>query len=313
MKRTGWNLCFIGILVGLARTTPAPADFYRDAATGLAAFGFDPRAGNNPFSGGQDYLLTSTFDGSVFDFGVVDMALQGPLSVSFSNGGRLIPEWEFSVRTAQSPDSGIDMLNYAFNLDPGPVATRATGSVLLDANFSLNKLGFYDLEFTYSARQNVQREGESSTSGSFDADVGPIDVSGNLFVDLLSLVVDPLYAGAGLENPLARFSGVGQLKQMIETQSRNSLEQLVAERLLPDSRIALTDSPRAEFGAAFAENLETSIPPHAIGSPGASPLVTVVPEPAVLTLLLLAAAFYFRRSRPVDHVCTRGVQDAASS
>lgn len=197
-----WGCMLVAVLAAL----PVHADTIHNIATGLDYAGFDARGSRNPLSGGIDLLINRQFNGNVFDFGAPELALQGPVSLQVSTGGRVIPGIDVSLTTALNDRSQAVPLNYNYSSGMGAQSTTVTGSMLVDASFSMNALGFYDLNITSSSRNTVTRDGVASSSNNVDSDIGPLSVSGNIFIDALAAVTDPLFEQSGAPNPFSALS-----------------------------------------------------------------------------------------------------------
>ena len=258
------SLSIVGFAIAIGGSAHAEM---QKVATVLDFVGFDLIGQRNPLSGGIDFLATSNFDGALFDFGAADLSLSGPLSLQVSTGGRLLPQFDVSLTTAVNGRTDATPLSYVFNTDIGAQSSQVSGTVLADVNFSLNGLGFYDLGITYSSRQNVTKDGLPTNGGTTnDFDLGPINISGNLYADVLAILTDPLFSGAGQTNPFERFSGRAQLSEILQTSAR-------------DMQTSLADGSDPNWEAAAAKVFAT------------------VPEPAVLMLMLLGLpAIVLRRS-----------------
>lgn len=251
---------FVIVLLS-AFSSVAHADAVHNVATALDYAGFDARGSRNPVSGGIDLLINRQFNGNVFDFGNAELAVQGPVSLQLSTGGRIIPSFEASFSTALNDRSQATPLNYNYSSDIGLQSTTLSGSTLVDATFSINALGFYNLDITSSNRNTVTREGAVSDTTTIDSDIGPLSISGNIFVDALAAVTDPLFEQAGKPNP---FDALSKRIGDLPNHGRGSL--ITSTLPMPSSRSA-----------------------HAI-----------VPEPTVLAMLLVgwpALAWFSRRSR----------------
>jgi hypothetical protein len=256
------------------------ADALENVGTALHFAGFDARGSRNPLSGGADLLVTRQFNGNLFDFGNAELALQGPVSLQLSTGGRVVPGFDVSLSTAVNARSQTSALSYSYSSDIGLQSTSLTGSMLIDADFSINALGFYDLTITSSNRGTVVREGRVNDSTTLDSDIGPIEVSGNVFVDLLGVLVDPLFEHAGRENPLAVVSKLIDLDFGDHALLWNSSED-------PDGVFAVLDS--GEAASASHEGGWTAAP------------AMIVPEPTALALLLLGIPAIALRLRRLRH------------
>jgi hypothetical protein len=239
-------------------------------------------------NGGIDFLAANTFDGAPFDFGASDLSLSGPLSLQVSTGGRLLSQFDVSLSTAVNGRSAATPLNYVYNFNVGGESTQVSGSVLLDANFSLNRLGFYDLTLDYSSRQDVTRSGRAGNdSATHDLNLGPINISGNLYADGLAILTDPLFQRAGRPNPFDTFSGWSQLQDLMQASAVDTQNALAAGN---DVVAASTGTRYAAVRYGFGNG---GTPPgngngrgngNGNGNGNAS---GAVPEPAVVVLMLL--------------------------
>jgi len=317
-----------GVAVLLAVLTwgggSALAGVWNGVATGLGAAGFDIRGGHNVLSGGSDVLVTNTFQGQKFDFGALELTLNGPLSLDFSTGGRLLPGVDVALTTAASSDVNATPLSYNLNFDVGGQQTSITGTLLIDGAVSLNRLGWYELNIDTSSRQTVVNDGRfDNGQKNFDFDVGPINVRGNIFADMLAAVTDPFFKAANTENIFAGFSGQARLKEVLTARVEEAVTGFAGDVNAP-SRTAQGLSPFAELFVlgpndpstvevrpsdrqlaevgAFDQTNAARSPIHPASGRFTTPAPAgVVPEPSVLLLMLLTVpAILFRRRRSVS-------------
>lgn len=262
-------------------------------ATAADFVGFDLFGNHNPLSGGIDFLATNEFEASSpFDFGAWNVALDGPLSLEVSTGGRVLSQFDVHFTTGVDGDATAIPLNYSYTFDIGPQVLQINGSVLADVDFALNRLGYYDLQVLASGRQTRTTDGV--VTGTKDFDTGPITLSGNIFADALAVLTDPLFDRAGQPNLFARLSG------------NDTLEALLAGTTSDRIASADVDSKRiAEIAYKVIvppglENGNGNGPPggfnpgngHGQGNGLGGP---AVPEPAVLALMLVGAPVLFLR------------------
>jgi len=308
-------------------TAQSRAGVWDGVATGLGAAGFDIRGGHNVLSGGTDLLITNTFQGRKFDFGATELTLSGPLSLDFSTGGRLLPGVDVALTTAASSDLNATPLSYNLNFDVGGQQSSISGTLLIDGAVSLNRLGWYELNIDTSSRQTVVNDGRfDNGQKTFDFDVGPINVRGNIFADMLAAVTDPFFKAANTQNIFAGFSGQARLKQVLNTRLEDAVTGF-AGGVTASSRTVQTLSPFADLFVLSPTDLsaeevrpsdrqlaEAAVFDHADNarSPSHSALsrfdttapapAGVVPEPSVLLLMLLGVpAILSRRRRSVSH------------
>jgi len=282
----------------LAGVLPAQADVFRDLAYGLGYIGFDIQGNHNVLSGGADLLATNTFLGNELDFGAADLTLQGPLSFSLSSGGRHLSELELAFRTAPDSGTAASPLNYLFNVDVGGQSAQIRGNIFLDGNLTFNGFGFYDLRLHYSSRQTVTREGQiANDTTDFDFDYGPIDISGNVFTDVLALITEPLFAAAGQPNFFSELGAKAAAGNQLLSGSREAAGDLLAAGIgTTDEQLASLAS-RAVLDQLLGGTLRGLSPSNmslAVASPAGG---RVVPEPSVLVLMLLGLPLLVRRSR----------------
>ena len=251
----------------------ARAGVFNDVAFGLGFAGFQLQGQENVLSGGADFAILTQFQGNELDFGSSQLTLTGPLSLGFSTGGRDLSVMKIDFQTALNNQIGSIPLTYSFNTDVGGQTTDVTGSLLIDGSLEFNGFGFYDLQMDYSSRQTVTTDGRFSNDQEFnDFDIGPINIRGNIFADLLSLLLEPLFANSEFDNPFASFSGQEQLKRLTDGAMLSARELVVGPPALIDPITS------GEFVADYPLNANPTAPG------GAS-----VPEPTTLLLMLAGA------------------------
>lgn len=200
-----------GVLAVSVWATPARADLFGNVVLGLDAAGFQVTGAPNPLSGGRITQINRTFVGETLDFGASELSLLGPISMSFSHGGRTIQTFDLSFSTLGQP------FQYVYSADTGGQETLISGSFALDGDFSINSFGFYDLTMFFSSRQDITTEGRfSNVEGQEqEFDLGPVDISGNIFADVLAALFDPVFEAVGAQNVFASFSSRGGLDQSL--------------------------------------------------------------------------------------------------
>lgn len=297
MNKTRPILTITFAVCGCLFAPVAQAGVFRDIVVGLGYAGFNVEGNHNVLSGGTDFNIGRNFVGNTLDFGAADLTLFGPISLEFSTGGRELSTFDVRLQTAIDGSSGAQPLAYAFNYDVGGQRTEVTGTILIDAEFSINGFGFYDLELDYSARQDVDREGRFSDSADeFDFDIGPVHIRGNLFADALALLTVPLFGADNPNNPFASFSGRTQLEKAIERAQQQALDDLATGRQPADVVVA-GDVARAVFETVLGGSSLLGNGPVNEGAIEAARLSSVVPEPSVLVLMIVAIPAVVRRSR----------------
>lgn len=284
------RLAFVlGVALLLCKSiVPSPSACGGEQLTaGLQYAGFDLFGNHNPLSGGIDFLATNEFDASTpFDFGPWNVALDGPVSLDVSTGGHLLSQFDAHFTTGANGDSDAIPLNYSYTFDTGPQTIQVNGSVLADVDFSLNRLGYYDLKILASGRQTSTADGV--VTGTNDFDTGPITMSGNLYADALAVLTDPLFDRAGQPNFFVRLSGNDTLETLLSGSSSDRSASLDSDaKLIAQMTSKVVLPPGLENGNGNG-------PPggfnpgqgngqgNGLGGPA-------VPEPAVLALMLVGA------------------------
>jgi len=279
----------------IATTSSAQAGLFKDLGVGLTTAGFNFQGQRIPGIG-TDLRAFTQFPGTTLDFGLGELSLSGPVSLEVFTGGRHLSTLKIRFQTALRSENASQPLTYNFLYDVGGQQTRVTGSLLADGALSLNRLGFYDLNLVYSSRQDVSRDGQIVNSDqTFDSDIGPIHIRGNVLADALALLTTPILGADPQGNPFVSISGINLLKTAMAERTNAFLEN-ATDTALADPAFAfdadVVDAPGffqpLAGGSGLADGLLTG---------GSTSARLVVPEPAVLALMLVGLPFLFRRRR----------------
>ena len=246
MRRTIILTIALTTLVSITnlQTAYAGNGIYENVVYGLRQAGFDFDGKANYLSGGHDLTVSRTFTGETLDFGATELTIQGTPVLSFSTGGRGLQMIEASFNTNNSP------FNYSFTTDTGNQVTTINGSLYLDATASMNSFGFYDMQLDVSSRQTIINDGRySDEENPNDFDIGPIDIRGNIFADLLATVTDPIFDALGVDNFFSHFSGAGVFEDTLNNKAAKAREKARAGKSLTEEEIAELASVSAMAGA----------------------------------------------------------------
>lgn len=289
------RLVGLGTCLVVAAPSMLRADAIDTLISGLRSSGFDVNASRNPLSGGVELGVRRDLQGNPLDFGAWDLTLSGPISFDVSTGGRLLPQFDLSFTTAIDDRSAPRPLQYNLNFDSGNQAMQVDGTLLIDGDFSVNALWFYDFSLTYSSRQEVDRGGRfANDTETFDTDVGPINVSGNLMADVLALLTQPVFQQLGTGNPFTNFSGRGSLADLLTRPADRALAELAAGNdAVSARRRGFVPAIAAQWPGRQMGRLAGAGLPNGLGSDSRG---AAVPEPAVLILMLLGTPFVLRRT-----------------
>jgi len=286
-RRLGLLLAVLCVLLSPVTTQ---ADLWENVAFGLGYAGFDLRGQTNPLSGGAAFGVSQQFIGTPLDFGSGSMALQGPISMEFSTGGRGLSNLDFSFQTAMSGASTPEPLAYSVLFDVGGQETNIFGTVYLDGDFSINGFGFYDLSLVYSSRQTIAGEGRfDNDTQTNDFDIGPIDISGNIFADLLAMIFEPLFGDN--PSPFDSFSGRAKLAKLMDVSDPLGGVPGLGDDYFEPVFIPFDENSLVE--RLLAGDSTRSIDVNTVTS-GAHPDIAI-PEPTALILMALGAPLVVSR------------------
>lgn len=256
----------------------------------------------NYIGDGYDIQLNNTYNNRRYDFGLADLTLTGSVRTDLNLTKRVMPAIDIRSSTLNEP------ITYQFNINTGLQDYTTTGQITWDNSGSINALGFYDLTVYVSNRGSYQTEGYGLIDdGTTDFDLGPINISGNIYIDLLAAITEPFFKAANQPNPFSKISGRAA-KSIVDPAQTDAIRAKIA------SGQALTDS---EINAIIAANvlgtlLGQEVPSfnidstlasfnaieHEISSPDQIAVLTSVPEPATF-LVLGAPLLLWRRKRRV--------------
>jgi len=286
----------------LAATSWVEAGTIRRVLTGLDAVGFNFAGERNFLSGGYDIAVSRQFNGETLDFGATELTLTGAPVLTFTTADRGLDLMEFSFNTNNNP------FNYTLTTDTGNQITTLTGSLLIDATASINQFGFYDVVLDVSSRQTFTDDGRfSNDTTTSDFDIGPVDLRGNIYADLLAVVTDPIFTALGVDNIFAQFSASGQFQQKLDAQAARLQAKAASGQQLTATEISELGSLMATAAALgigtpdfdFLSDLDFSdqvvySDPLTVSR---GTLNYAVPEPTSFALVAFGAAVLIRRRR----------------
>jgi hypothetical protein len=288
----------LSVLAGLAclgAGSVAEAGIWKNLVVALDQTGFQFNGGRNPLSGGADLVISRTFNNQTFDFGATELTLSGTPIFTVSTGGRKLQTLDISLNTNNAP------LTYSLTADSGNQLMTINGSLLMDATAKVNSLGYYDLQLNVSSRQTITNEGRVDQDPiEQDFDLGPINLRGNVFADLLASATDPIFQALGIPNIFAQFSASGQLGTSLLDAVAKAQAKLDAGASLSQDEFAYITSASAAAGALGLDVPDLSFLSDASfdgALSGKTAPLNVVPEPAGLLLLGLGSVALLRKRR----------------
>jgi hypothetical protein len=299
------------LLASFAAADTVLADLSDDLRYGLQLYGVRFNRGYDPLSKGYQLNVSFTdpntglpfYNDTHFYLGVGDLVMEsGSLNAGLNLSERGVPAARFALSTGNRP------LDYRYDSFLMAQDVVIDGSILLDVNTYINQWGFYDVTLQASNRATVTAKDQEIADlfPELDFDIGPINLSGNIYVDALAVVTDPFFERFGMENPFARFNnglaGVnlrsGGIEDLIaRLQSGQLLSDTELAQVINNSVVAtaLGQEPSSNLFAKmiipeglFDTNLQTATVPETDRT-----LTMAIPEPGMLALLAAAGAGYF--------------------
>lgn len=268
---------------------------------------FRQRILHNYFGDGYGYEFTRTFGSdsygnfNQFDFGsALNASFQGSVHNRFEINRRILPELKIQMDTSGAP------LQYNINTTPGGQTFTFSGSITSNVTGTLNALGFYNLQISATNTGTSRLDGYVVTDKqSTDFDIGPINVTGNIYIDLAASIMQAL-----ANSPLA--SSASDVPSNATGKAKNADGSDVAA----DAATVLTDQQKAEMlghaliQAMFRQSLSDLLPDElkqlqaALGLTDqdaqaglAAAGYASAPEPTTIMLLAAPALFFIARRR----------------
>jgi len=311
---TAWAVVMV---MGVCIDTARAGDFWRTAARGLQFAGWVNPTGeigtyNTLVGDGWNFVATRELNGWEIYGGAFGFELgtgSAGTPVSFDTRVQLrrwpIPTVRVNVGTNQTDTTNPTSVSYDFWVNTGFQDVEIVGEGSLDAQIDINAFGFYDIDAFVSNRGTFTIDGVAySDSGTLDYDMGPVSLSGNIFVDILAAMTAPLFEAAGTSNPLAVFSGRAKLQNQIKERDL-LVARLEAGEVLTDAEmneIITTSMLASVFGGEGSEVLERateSVQAASVSLSGEATTgqICLAPEPVSAGLWLILSAAVLRRRR----------------
>jgi len=224
---------FIFVLSLYASLPAAHGGVFKEVSRGLSLFDVQLSGQKNLLGDGFTINANSVYNNRRFNFGLSDLTLNGALRGSFGFTRRGLPDAEFTLDTGGAP------LSYTYNVNTGVQDLTATGSILVNINTDVNALGFYDEKVTISNRGTYTTDGFGpSNHGTLAFDVGPIDISGNVLLDAVGVITEPLFAATGTVNPFSKLNSQTTKAIQAEKTADELRARVTAGEVLSDQEIA---------------------------------------------------------------------------
>ncbi len=214
----------------------------------------------------------------IIDLGMYELQLAGAVqsTLSYTNRGWLIGNGTFLANN----------LNYSLRTKSGLQDVELFGRLNSSTSLEIDEFGFYRLNMDIGNSNSQLRvdgvliEGSDSTNW----DIGPINIKGNIYFDLIVALLGTLGADTTALEQLFPYSPIDRIVDEIQSQ------------LFPPSLIADL-SVLAAGETAPLSGLETATVPD-LGLAARDPATaSLVPEPGTLLLFCLGAVFLRARQR----------------
>jgi hypothetical protein len=173
----------VGAVFVLSTAQASYGSFVENATIGLNLAGFSTSLQRDIYQDGWDYRFSQLFSDKKYDFGNVELTLNGSLVSDFTIGRRGLDEATFSFTTSNP-------LSFSAIEFDGINRIVTDGAVSIDGNIKVNQLGFYDLEVNRLAgAATITSEGLIPGTNEFSFTNVPIHIRGHWLVDLVNVTL----------------------------------------------------------------------------------------------------------------------------
>jgi hypothetical protein len=275
-------LCAVVALASTLVATQAAHAQFGAISRGLYLAGFRIDAQQNPLTGGVDFSTSrSFFPGSnTLHYGVGTLTLNGALTMQGYTASCPFKGFSLGISSAPGRGQAPSPISYTLSIPRPTESITITGTATIDASFKVDQTGFYHKVIKIDNRGTVITDGLVDTENNLDFTIGPIDQTGNIYIDGLQAL---LGGGAGGDNlaGMLKFNESAKLTQAdIDALDLSDPEQL-----------------KAFVNAALVQGVT-----EAAVDPTRSKDITeagsvLVPEPATLILLMLSGSLVLARGR----------------
>lgn len=330
MRRTGRLVVSLAVVAFAA--APARADIGKQLLTGIS-YALAPNLGqanNGPlatqnifrqrlirnFAGdgyGYEFIRTLGTDSygnaNQIEIPGLTAAFQGSIHNRFEINRRFIPELRIQSDTLNAP------LQYNITSSPGAQTFTFNGNVAANVTGTINALGFYNLQMGVSNTGTARLDGVAITDQrSTDYDIGPISITGNIFADMGSAILQaattPLVGGtnpAAIANNVPSAASakdkqadpaaaVDPASALSDQQVQEALGKALMQAIFAQAISDLAGSELSQLAGLLGLSTEQTI--FAYDSSKATASAGAVPEPGTIGLLALPLVFLaLRRTR----------------
>lgn len=247
---------------------------FSELSRGLYLAGFRIDAAKNPITGGADFTTSKSFfpGSNTLRFGVGTLTLNGALTINGGyekcpfKGGYLGISSSAGAGTAPAP------ISYTLSIPRAVETITVTGTATINTSIDVDETGFYHRVINIDNRGTVKTTGLVPSENNLDFTLGPIDQTGNIYLQALGLL-------GGNKDTAADTVDAASIMKMSEADlaalDLNDPEQL-----------------EAFVNAALVQGITQAAVDPSVGKTTTvrKEAVTPVPEPATLALLAVCGS-----------------------
>lgn len=274
-------LCVIVAAAGVLATAGTASAQFEELSRGLFLAGFRIDAAPNPITKGGDFTTSRSFfpGNNTLSFGIGTLTLNGALTIDGSYARRPIPGVSFGISSSSGAGSAPAPISYTLSIPRAVESLTVTGTATINTSIQVDETGYYHRVTNISNTGTVTTTGAVPTTNNLDFTLGPIDQTGNFFLQGIGKLLDRTDTTTDLASAT---SGKAIDLADVESLDLNDPEQL-----------------KQYINAALIQGItEAAMDPSLGKSEAGVPMM--VPEPATLILLVLSGSLCLvgRRREP---------------
>jgi hypothetical protein len=277
-------VCVVVALASTLVATQAAHAQFGAISRGLYLAGFRIDATDNPLTKGVDFSTSrSFFPGSnTLHYGVGTLTLNGALTMQGYVAKKPIPSMSFGISSASGRGQAASPISYTLSIPRPTESITVTGTATINTSIQVDQTGFYHRVIDIDNRGTVTTDGLVDSENNLDFTLGPIDQTGNIFLEgLQGLVGGTSTANA---NSLASMLGATESAKLtqadIDALDLNDPEQL-----------------KLFVNAALVQGIADAAVDPSLSEDCTATDAVMVPEPATLILLGLSSSLFLMGAR----------------
>lgn len=285
MQTKRWLGAAVAVVCAVSAVGTAHAQF-EAISQGLFLAGFRIDAQKNPLTKGVEFTTSQSFfpGNNTLSYGISKLTIDsGALTIQGSYGRRPFPGFSIGLSSAPGPGVAPQPISYTLSIPRAAESITVTGTATINTSFQADATGYYHEVLNIDNRGTVKTTGLVNSTKNIDFTLGPIDQTGNIFVQGLQGLLgnNSTTTASSLASALDA-SGSSKLTEAdMQSLDLNDPEQL-----------------KAYVNAALVDGITQAALDPSLGEGGNQ--MIMVPEPATFALLLLSGSLCvagFRRHR----------------